>query len=471
MVRSWSRDLELGNRNKIVFVTSALAEINDTIRSSDAWVKHITIKKPNLDQRQTWLSRYNDNLKAQADAGNPQRINGRNWTEVVLSPGESLEDIAIQAAGMNFKQMEGPIVQTAIQGIPLTVNIIKKAKQSILESEYGGMLEFLEPRFGFDNIGGHEHLKRYARERIINPLKKRLKDVCTDGVILTGPPGTGKTEWASSLAYESGMTFLVGHLDKLKDKYVGNSEKMMAKFLDGVRAASPCILFMDEFDSVFGVHARQGAGDGGVQNGQFNAFMQFASDPSRRGEIVLVAATNAPQLLDPALVRPGRFSDMLPTLPPKPEDWAGKMQILFAIMNRKGMKFAADLAFDAKTGPSDSNPLSLLCRDKRFWTGAEINKLVEDMILNAQLAEDDRKKAVKGAAGKFQFRIMGEDVAAAFNNVIPKTGAVKEMIASALYFMNSRRYIPVGWEKELAEADQAKEKGEAYRGSASFDRE
>jgi SpoVK/Ycf46/Vps4 family AAA+-type ATPase len=216
------------------------------------------------------------------------------------------------------------------------------------------------------------------------------------------------------------------------------------------------------------VHARQGGGDGGVQNGQFNSFMQFASDPSRRGEIVLVAATNAPHLLDPALIRPGRFSDILPTLPPKPEDWASKMQILFAIMNRKGMKFSADLQFDAAVGPTAGNALSLLSQDKRFWTGAEINKLVEDMILNAQLDREARKKELKS---KYQFRITGVDVTAAFHNVMPKTGMVKEMIGLALSFMNSRRYIPVGWEKELAEADVAKEKGETYRGPTSFDRE
>ena len=473
MVRSWSRDLELGNRNKIIFVTSSLAEVNDTIRSSDAWVKHITIKKPNLEQRRTWLNHYNENLQEQAKAKHPQRINGRNWTEINLAPSESLDDIAIQAAGMNFKQMEGPVVATAIAGTPLTVNIIKKAKQAILESEYGGMLEFLEPQYGFENIGGHEHLKRYFRERIINPVRKRQKDVCSDGVILAGPGGTGKTEIASSLAYESNFTFLVGHLDKLKDKYVGNSEKMMSKFLDGVRAAAPCILFLDEFDSVFGTHARQGAGDGGVQNGQFNSFMQFASDPTRRGEIILIAATNRPDLLDPALIRPGRFSDILPALPPKPEDWAGKMAILFAIMNRKGVKFSTDLRFDDQVGPETQNPLSLLARDKRFWTGAEINKIVEDMILNAQLAEDDRKQAAKAAGQRYQFRITADDVSVAFRNVIPKTGKVKEMIALSLEYMNNRRYVPVGWEKDLEDAEATKEKKETAprTAAANFDRE
>lgn len=470
MVRSWSRDLELGNRNKIIFVTSSLAEVNETIRSSDASLKHITIKKPNLDQRRTWLTRYNENLEQQARANCAQRINGRDWTKIQLAEGETLEDIAIQAAGMNFKQMEGPVVATAIHGAPLTVNIIKKAKQAILESEYNGMLEFLEPRYGFENIGGHDHLKRYFRERIIQPLRRREKDICSDGVILAGPGGTGKTELAACLAYECGFTFIVGHLDKLKDKYVGNSEKMMAKFLDGIRSAAPCVCFFDEFDSVFPANSRTGTSDSGTGTAQFNSFMQFASDPTRRGEIVLVAATNRPDILDPALIRPGRFSDVLPALPPRPEDWAGKMAILFAIMNRKGVKFSPELKFDEKTGPASPNPLALLCADKRFWTGAEINKLVEDMILNAQLDAPARKEA---AGKKYQFRILPEDVAAAYRHVIPRTGQVKEMIALSLLTMNNLRYTPVGWEKELGDTEKLENDVKTYRstGTARFSRE
>ena len=471
MIRAWSRDLELGNRNKIIFVTGSLQDMNEVLRSGDAFINCVTVKKPNLTERETWLNRYDDNLRSLAQrAETAQKINGKVWRNVVLAEGETLKDIAIQAAGLNFKQMEGPIVSSATRGEPLSRTFIRKVKQELLEKEYGGVLEFIEPEYGFEIIGGHEHLIRYARERIITPLRQRRKEICSRGLLLTGPPGTGKTQWATALAKEADMSFVLLHMDKLKDSLVGGSEKLMRKLLEALRAAAPCIAFMDEIDSVYGPNAREGARDGGVQSGQFNEFMKFASDPSRVGEIVLIAATNRPDMLDAALVRPGRFDDILPALPPRVGDWKGRMAILFAIMNHKKAKFTPDMQFDIEKGPDPMKGLGPFAFDKRMWTGAEINKLVEDAILNASLYEDDRRTQL---GDKYLFRVTADDWAAAYHNVLPKTGNVQGMINCALYFMNNLRYCPVGWQKEATNRkDLAKTLKEAYPTSAAqFDRE
>jgi len=174
------------------------------------------------------------------------------------------------------------------------------------------------PDVKWDEVGGLDEIKNALKETVEWPLKyaELFQKTGTNppkGIILHGKPGTGKTYLAKALASESGVNFISVKGPQILSRYIGESEKGVRELFRLAKQASPCILFLDEIDSITPRRSNDGSGSGVIERviGQFLTEMDGIED--LRGVIVL-AATNRIDLIDPALLRSGRF-DLIFELP------------------------------------------------------------------------------------------------------------------------------------------------------------
>ncbi|MEI6576740.1 MAG: CDC48 family AAA ATPase [Bacteroidota bacterium] len=174
------------------------------------------------------------------------------------------------------------------------------------------------PDVRWDDVGGLEEIKEALKETVEWPLHYAELFKIADtrppkGIILHGKPGTGKTYLAKALASESGVNFISVKGPQILSRYIGESEKGVRELFRMAKQASPCILFLDEIDSLTPRRSNDGSGSGVIERviGQFLTEMDGIED--LKGVIVL-AATNRIDLIDPALLRSGRF-DLIFELP------------------------------------------------------------------------------------------------------------------------------------------------------------
>ncbi len=174
------------------------------------------------------------------------------------------------------------------------------------------------PDVKWEDVGGLEEIKNALMETVEWPLKyadlfKKADTKPPKGIILHGKPGTGKTYLAKALASESGVNFISVKGPQILSRYIGESEKGVRELFRMAKQASPCILFLDEIDSLTPRRSEDSSGSGVIERviGQFLTEMDGIED--LKGVIVL-AATNRIDLIDPALLRSGRF-DLIFELP------------------------------------------------------------------------------------------------------------------------------------------------------------
>jgi transitional endoplasmic reticulum ATPase len=199
------------------------------------------------------------------------------------------------------------------------------------------------PRVQWDDVGGAAEVKRRLQESVVWPLRYAVTYARYDllppkGLILHGPPGTGKTLLARALATEAQVNFVSVRGPELLSKYVGDSERGVREIFAKVRQASPCILFLDELDSLVPERGRSQGND--VTDRVVAQFLVEIDGVRPLHDVWLVGATNRLDLIDPALLRPGRFELKLAVDLPDEE---GRLEILRVHTARKPLAADVDL--------------------------------------------------------------------------------------------------------------------------------
>jgi len=230
----------------------------------------------------------------------------------------------------------------------------------------------------WDSIGGLEQVKRSLQEMIVWPTLHadmfcRLGIRAPGGVLLYGPPGTGKTLLASAVAKETGANFITVSIGDIMRGHVGESEKAISAVFSMARRIAPCVIFIDEFQAMFG--NRDDVGSVGRK-----LVSQFLVETDVKVDgLILMASTNVPEAIDPSLLRAGRFDRKLYV--PLP-DQEGRLKIL----ERK--------CLEMKSWGKDLTPEYLSLRTDG-WSGAELNSLCTKAALiaiqNGQVDRIDKK--------------------------------------------------------------------------------
>jgi AAA family ATPase len=169
------------------------------------------------------------------------------------------------------------------------------------------------PRTRWDNIGGYGDVKSQLIETVIWPIKHadQFRAMNVDppkGVLLYGPPGCSKTMMARAVATESSMNFLAVKGPEIFSKWVGDSEQAIRDIFRIARQASPCIIFFDEIDAL---GSERGSDDGGVSSRVLTQLLTEMDGVTSVKQVVVIAATNRPHVLDQALMRPGRLDRLV----------------------------------------------------------------------------------------------------------------------------------------------------------------
>uniref|UniRef100_A0A2I3GJF3 Peroxisomal ATPase PEX6 n=1 Tax=Nomascus leucogenys TaxID=61853 RepID=A0A2I3GJF3_NOMLE len=252
----------------------------------------------------------------------------------------------------------------------------------LLAEDFGQALEQLQtahsqavgapkiPSVSWHDVGGLQEVKKEILETIQLPLEHPellSLGLRRSGLLLHGPPGTGKTLLAKAVATECSLTFLSVKGPELINMYVGQSEENVREVFARARAAAPCIIFFDELDSLAPSRGRSGD-SGGVMDRVVSQLLAELDGLHSTQDVFVIGATNRPDLLDPALLRPGRFDKLV--FVGANEDRASQLRVLSAITR----KF--------KLEPSVSLVNVLDCCPPQL-TGADLYSLCSDAMTAA----------------------------------------------------------------------------------------
>jgi len=275
------------------------------------------------------------------------------------------------------------------------------------------------PRVKWEDIGGLEEVKQALIEMVEWPLKyndsfERLGIKPPRGVLLYGPPGTGKTLLAKAVANESQANFISIKGPELKSKWVGESERMVRELFKRAKQVAPCIIFFDEIDALA---PRRGVAYG--EHATESIVSQLLSEMSGLEElrgVVVIAATNRPDMVDPALLRPGRFDRQI--LVPAPNEKA-RLEIL---------------KVHTKNMPLEKVDLKEIAKKTEGFSGADLEALVREAAMNS-LRENIKSKIVKN-----------KNFDEALNNLTPSIS--KEVRDHYAKFLERQRKVRTAEENE-----------------------
>jgi transitional endoplasmic reticulum ATPase len=256
------------------------------------------------------------------------------------------------------------------------------------------------PNIKWDDVGGLAKVKLQLREAVEAPLKhpdvfKEMGIRTPKGVLLFGPPGTGKTLLAKAVATESEANFISVRGPEIFNKYVGESEKAVREIFKKARQTAPCILFFDEIDAI--LSARGMRDETGVSQRIVNQFLAELDGMQTLQNVLVIGATNRADILDPAVLRPGRFDNVVFVPPP---DVDARLEI-FKVHTRD-MPLADDVS------------LEKLADETEGFSGADIEGLVREAAM-AAVRSDWKPKPVsmkhfKEAMNEVRPSISSDDV-------------------------------------------------------------
>jgi transitional endoplasmic reticulum ATPase len=240
-------------------------------------------------------------------------------------------------------------------------------KQALKGIEPSALREvFVEvPDVTWDSVGGLDDTKERLREAIQWPLEypevfEQMDMQAAKGVLMYGPPGTGKTLLAKAIANEAQSNFISIKGPELLNKYVGESEKGVREVFEKARSNAPTVVFFDEIDSIAGERGRQ-SGDSGVGERVVSQLLTELDGLEELEDVVVIATTNRPDLIDPALLRPGRLDRHVHV--PVPDEDARRA--IFAVHTRD-KPLAEDVDLDSLARRTDGYvgaDIEAVCRE------------------------------------------------------------------------------------------------------------
>ncbi len=322
----------LHGRGKVIVIgaTNRPNSLDAALRRPGRFDREIEIKVPNEKGRREVFQIHTRNMPLD------KKISLKEFSQITHGfVGADISAVCREAAMSALRRylpkidLESDMIDPELlEQIEVTKEDFEEALKEVLPS---GIREvFVEvPNVPWDQVGGLDDLKQKLVEAVEWPLSHpnifiRMGIRPPKGILLYGPPGCGKTLLARAVATESKANFISIKGPELLSKWVGESEKAIREVFRIAKQASPCIIFFDEFDSIAPSRGRH-TSDSGVTEKVLSQFLTELDGLEVMKDIVVIAATNRPDILDPALIRPGRIDRIL--LVPLP-DKKGRLEIL-----------------------------------------------------------------------------------------------------------------------------------------------
>ncbi|GAA0304402.1 proteasome-activating nucleotidase Pan2 [Halarchaeum salinum] len=340
----------------------------------------------------------NDQLEEQLSAVRDHRADLREDVDDLQRENETLKTASLYLATVEDLSEDGAVVKQHGNNQEVLTDVSDRTRdrvevgdrvtindsfsiQGVLDDETDARAQAMEvdqsPSVEYADIGGLEKELREVREAVEDPLvnPEQFEQVGVEppsGVLLHGPPGTGKTMMAKAVANETDATFIKMAGSELVQKFIGEGSRLVRDLFDLAEQEEPAILFIDEIDAVAAERTdSKTSGDAEVQR----TMMQLLNEMDgfdERGDIRIIAATNRFDMLDSAILRPGRFDRLIEV--PEPDQEA-RERILD--IHTRGMNLAEAVDYEA------------LARDTEGFSGAELESLTTEAGMFA--IRDDRE--------------------------------------------------------------------------------
>ncbi len=355
-----------------------------------------TSKKAVTEDYVRFLEMRLQELQAELQWVKKEREYYRNQVEKMMTPPlveatvlEVLDDdraIVKSTTGPNLVvRILGSVDREALRpGVRVALNQRGSAIVEVLptrEDPYVRAMEVIErPNVRWEDVGGLEDVKQLVKEVVELPLKypEMFKEVGIEppkGVLLYGPPGTGKTLIAKAVAGETNATFIKLVASELAQKFVGEGARIVREVFTLARKKAPSIILIDEIDAIAGKRMEVGTSGEREINRTLTQLLAELDGFDPLDRVKVIATTNRLDVIDPALLRPGRFDRIIEVPPP---DYRGRLEI-FRIHTRR-MKLSKDV------------DLAYLAKITEGATGADIKAICTEAGYNAIRA---RRKVVK----------------------------------------------------------------------------
>jgi ATP-dependent 26S proteasome regulatory subunit len=340
--------------NIVILIGESAAEIHPRIRQNSRLVA-IDVPFPEEPERLEFIQHVN--------AQTPQ-----------LKSDVTPEQLALITSGLNRIHLNSLLRGAATENDGLTLDKIRQKKKELIEAECVGLVEFVQPRFGLDSVGGMAKAKEFMRS-ISNTIRAGNTDEAPMGILISGPVGTGKTFLAECFAHDCGLNVVA--FKNFRERWVGSSEANLEKILNLLQTLAPIVVLVDEADATLGT--RDSGGDSGVDARVFSKLAAAMGDTRNRGRILWILMTSRPDLLPIDLKRQGRAEEHISLFYPDSEE--DRQAIIEAMLRKNKIENEAQ----------DWHPIT---KNKLTLSGADI----EAMLIRARrVARAAGRKAVAQA--------------------------------------------------------------------------
>ncbi|WP_049983174.1 CDC48 family AAA ATPase [Halorubrum sp. BV1] len=363
----------LEERGEVVVIgaTNRVDAIDPALRRGGRFDREIEVGVPDRDGRKEILQVHTRNMPLVEDIDLDEYAENTHGFV-----GADLESLAKESAMHALRRIRpeldlesDEIDADVLNSIQVTESDFKEAIKGIEPSALREV--FVEvPDVTWDQVGGLDDTKERLRETIQWPLEypevfEELDMQAAKGVLMYGPPGTGKTLLAKAVANESESNFISIKGPELLNKYVGESEKGVREVFSKARENAPTIVFFDEIDSI-ATERGTNSGDSGVGERVVSQLLTELDGLESLEDVVVIATTNRPDLIDSALLRPGRLDRHVHV--PVPDEEA-RRKILAVHTRRKPL--------------ADDVDLDTLARKMEGYVGADIEAVAREASMNA----------------------------------------------------------------------------------------
>jgi len=320
-------------RGKVIVIgaTNRPDAVDPALRRPGRFDREIEIRPPDAKARKEILQVHTRNMPLAEDVDLDkisEQTHGYTGADLAALAREAAMNALrrfINERKINLEQEQIPV--DVLKELKVTmqdfIDAMKFIQPTLLREVYVEV-----PKVKWEDIGGLEEAKQQLREAVEWPLKfpemfEKLGIRPPKGILLFGPPGTGKTMLAKAVATESGANFIAVRGPEILSKWVGESEKAVREIFRKARMYAPAVIFFDEIDSIAPI--RGISYDSGVTERIVNQLLAEMDGIEKLENVVVIAATNRPDILDPALLRPGRFEKLIYVPPP---DKRARIEIL-----------------------------------------------------------------------------------------------------------------------------------------------
>jgi len=362
----------LKERGKVIVIgaTNRPDALDPALRRPGRFDREIEIPPPDRRARREILAVHTRNMPLSEDvdldkiAEMTHGYTGADLAALVKEAAMNALRRFIQQENIDLNQ---PIPAEKLEKLRVTMEDFLVAMKSIQPSLMREVIVEI-PEVHWSDIGGLEEVKQELRESIEWPMKyphvfEKMGIEPPKGILLFGPPGTGKTLLAKAVATESGANFIAVRGPEVLSKWVGESEKAIRQIFRRARMVAPAVVFFDEIDSIAGI---RGSDPSGVIDRIVNQLLTELDGIQPLRRVVVIAATNRPDLLDPALLRPGRFDKLIYVPPP---DYKARLEI-FKVHTKK-LPLSEDVNLEE------------LARRTEGYTGADIAAICKEAAMLA----------------------------------------------------------------------------------------